>query len=117
MTTDTLTTETTTETTVIVKADDLGRILHNARRLRYTRKDAESALQRLAEATGHRVATSYSDIGGWSLDYAPIYGGFVIHEISTAGGGVSTPFGDRRRPAREFCDAVSFALRALESAR
>lgn len=76
--------------------------------MRYGRKDAEAAFARLAAATGNRIATSWNDVGGWSLDYAACYGGYVVHEVC------SEPFGSRRRPAREFCDAVWFAIRALE---
>jgi hypothetical protein len=84
---------------------------------RYTRKDAERALGRLAVATGHRIADSYNDVGGWTLDYASCYGGFVVHEVYNETGGISLPFGHERRTAREFCDAVRFALYAIEQAQ
>jgi len=84
---------------------------------RYTRKDAERALQRLAAATGNRPATSWNDVGGWSLDYNPIYGGCVVVEIASEGGGQSHPLGDQRRTPRAFCDAVHFALRALDEVK
>lgn len=79
---------------------------------RYTRKDAEAALDRLCAATGRRKANWHGDIGGLQLDYAACYGGFVVHEVVTSGGGVSTPLGDRRMPARQFCESINFALRA-----
>jgi galactokinase/mevalonate kinase-like predicted kinase len=84
---------------------------------RYTRKDAERALERLAEATGHRIATSYSDVGGWTLDYAACYGGFSIEQVHNEQGAVSKPFGERRYPAREFCEMVQFALYAVGQAQ
>jgi hypothetical protein len=84
---------------------------------RYTRKDAERALGRLAAATGHRIAASYSDVGAWELDYAACYGGYMVHEVGNEAHGVSTPFGHERRTAREFCDAVAFALYAVEQAQ
>src|SRR5438046_873108 len=56
-------------------------------------------------------------VGAWSLDHNSVYGGFVIHEIFNAGGGVSEPFGSMRRSAREFCDAVYFAENALRAAK
>ena len=84
---------------------------------RYTRKDAEHAFERLLAMTGKRKATSWNDVGGWTLDYAPIYGGYNVEEISSPSGGVSQPFGMQRRTAREFCDTVRFladALRAMD---
>lgn len=81
---------------------------------RYTRKDAEAAFDRLCAATGHRRATAY--VGGWSLDYAACYGGFVIEEPTSSGGAITQPFGSRRRTAREFCDVVRFAVDAMHEA-
>lgn len=105
---------------------------------RYNRADAQSAMERLAAAldkpwarngqvfvgkpwddesrtvTGHlwtRPEGAY--VGAWVLDYAAPYGGYVIHEMANEGGGVSTPFGSRRRSARDFCMVVEFALTAL----
>ncbi len=83
---------------------------------RYTRKDAEACFKRLCETLDKRIATSYNDVGAWSLDHNATYGGYVVDEITTDGGGISKPLGDRRRPAREFCEAVWFALRVLENA-
>lgn len=108
---------------------------------RYTRKDAEHAFARLASALGktwsdregklwhgnywepapagqlwERVRSeNRAAVGAWSLDYNPVYGGFVIEEMHNAGGGVSQPFGSMRRTAREFCDAVYFAENALRA--
>jgi hypothetical protein len=50
---------------------------------RYTRKDAEAALNRLCAATGRRRANWHGDIGALQLDYAACYGGFVVHEVVT----------------------------------
>lgn len=83
--------------------------------MRYTRKDAEAAFERLCKATGHRIASSYDDIGAWELDYASEYGGYTVNEIVNDAGGVNRPLGDQRRSAREFCDAVYFAERVLET--
>lgn len=77
---------------------------------RYTRKDAETALARLAEACKREIGYG---IGQWHLDYNSTYGGYVVHQVVTEGGGVATPFGSRRRTAREFCSAVSFAYGAV----
>lgn len=82
---------------------------------RYTRKDAEAAFNRLLSVLGRRKAMNWNDVGGWSLDYASAYGGFVIAEVSNEAGGESRPMGDLRRNAREFCEAVSFAIDAIEA--
>jgi len=84
---------------------------------RYTKRDAQAAFERLMQATGKHPAASYKDVGGWVLDHNSIYGGYVVHEMFNENGAVSEPFGGRRRTAREFCDAVSFACRALEVSR
>ena len=78
---------------------------------RYTRKDAEAAFTRLISAIGGRVATKYNDVGAYRLDWNGVYGG-NIELISNEQGGVSQPFGVQRRNAREFCDAVCFAIDA-----
>ncbi len=55
---------------------------------------------------------------GWSynslvLDYAPIYGGYVIEELETEGG-CSHPFGSIRRSAREMYLSMLMTAQALE---
>lgn len=101
---------------------------------RYSRKDAEAAFERLAtalhkpighyrplesgETSNYNPSADFSTIpGGWALDYSA-YGGYVVHQIDQRGGtGVYEPFGSRRRSTREFCDAVRFALDALDLER
>lgn len=78
---------------------------------RYTRKDAERAFDRLLEAYGKRRATSYCDVGGWTLDYVAQYGGCVIEEVTSPGGGITQPLGSGRVSCREFCQQVNFAIR------
>ena len=80
---------------------------------RYTKSDALHAMQRLADATGNRIARSWNDVGGWELDANPTYGGYVINEIVNEHGGVTRPFGDQRHPARQFCEMVNFAIGVL----
>lgn len=80
---------------------------------RYTRKDAEASFTRLITAIGGRVATAYNDVGAYRLDWNGTYGGGVIERVSNPQGGVSQPFGMQRRNAREFCDAVRFAMDVL----
>lgn len=89
---------------------------------RYTRHDAEMAFERLAKKLGkdssEPVWTRVGDrnvarVGAWILDCNFVYGGFVIAEIVSEGGGESHPLGERRMPAREFCQSVYFAERVL----
>ena len=80
---------------------------------RYTRKDAERAFELLCKVTEHRQARAWNDVGGWQLDYNSAYGGYVVHEVVTASGGVSEPLGSMRRTARDFCQSVNFAVRAI----
>jgi|HubBroStandDraft_3_1064219.scaffolds.fasta_scaffold34316_6 hypothetical protein len=50
--------------------------------------------------------------GDWCLDYAPIYGGYVIEEIMESGG-ISHPFGSGRRSAREMYLSLNMAIDAV----
>lgn len=94
---------------------------------RYTKANAEAAFERLAAKLGKSTAktggpiwTRIGDrnvtrVGAWLLDHNSIYGGFVVAEIVNEGGGKAHPMGERRRPAREFCDVVYFAERVLSA--
>lgn len=42
---------------------------------------------------------------------------YIASEIVNDGGAVTLPLGEMRRPAREMCEAMWFALRALEVAQ
>ena len=81
---------------------------------RYTRKDAERQFERLIKAIGGRVAKSYDDHGAYRLDWNIVYGGGGVERVSKESTGVSQPFCATRKNAREFCDAVHFAIRVLE---
>lgn len=80
---------------------------------RYTRKDAEAHFERLIKAIGGRIAEDYKDVGAYRLDWNPTYGGGNIERIINAQGGVSQPFGAHRRNAKEFVNAVYFAIDVL----
>jgi hypothetical protein len=92
---------------------------------RYTKTHAVQAFLRLAAAVGvpHNAdAAGYSGSpeGTWWLDHEPVYGGYVIQEAfrltnrdGLVGQGVSSPLGHTRRSAREFVQAVDFALDVL----
>jgi hypothetical protein len=60
------------------------------------------------------VAESWNDTGAWTLDYAKVYGGFVIQEIINDGGAREVPLGDQRYTATELAEQMRFALRWLE---
>lgn len=83
--------------------------------MRYTRHDADVAFTRLCMLL-NKTPGKWNEVGAWQLDYNATYGGYVVNEISTPGGGVRTPLGDRRMVAREFCEAVWFAERCAEIA-
>lgn len=73
---------------------------------RYTRKDAEKAVSRLAAALGRPTEGE----GSYYLHHA-YQQGYSIYEQS--GPGASEPFGSTLRSARELCETVNFALRAI----
>lgn len=77
---------------------------------RYTKRDAEKAFERLLTLTG-KHAGPWNEVGAWQLDYNGTYGGYVVVEITSEGGGQTHPLGDMRRNARDFCSAVNFASR------
>lgn len=54
----------------------------------------------------------YGTKGAWRLDYAGCYGGWQIQEMCE-GGGISCPFGNKRRPASSLLDMICFAREAL----
>lgn len=98
---------------------------------RYTRKDAEGAMERLARALGKPVGhyrelepgevsnygspTHTTIPGGWALDHNTTYGGCVINELGPEPGDtwITQPFGSQRRTYREMVEAIRFALDAL----
>lgn len=80
---------------------------------RYTRKDAEAAFAQLCEAVGRRQGP-WNDVGAWQIDYNSVYGGYVVVEIVNSSGGQTHPLGEPRRPAREFCSHINFALRVMQ---
>jgi hypothetical protein len=80
---------------------------------RITRKMIERTFMDLLRASGKSYTAHYSDIGSWSLDYAPCYGGWVIHEICNLQGGVTCPMGHERMGNREFYNTLWFAIRLL----
>ena len=90
---------------------------------RYTRRHAQSALERLAHAVGLPVSTDYA-VPGLRLDYIAEYGGYQIELVRVQsaidGNGrpytaerISQPFGIGRMNAREVVERVRFVTDAL----
>jgi hypothetical protein len=81
---------------------------------RYTHKDCERAVKRLAELLGKPTDAYGKDddgklqanIGAWYLDYNSIYGGAIINEIVNKGGGITHPMGEGRMKPYDFCRMI-----------
>ncbi len=82
----------------------------------FTAKSVEGLFEHFVAACGKRRARSYSDVGGWGLDYNPVYGGLVIYEIANTGGAHSHPFGSERHKPRELWYMMRFAMDAIRIA-
>ena len=88
---------------------------------RTTKKQVEGTFKTLADALGHPTENLWtmgkksnkSTIGGWVLDHNGIYGGYVIEEIVTDGGGTTHPFGPTRRPAGAMWEFLHSMLTGL----
>ena len=82
--------------------------------MRYTKADIRGMFTRLVKAMNKR-----EDGGNYNslvLDYAPIYGGYVIEEVGLEGG-CSHPYGSMRRSGREMYLSMYMAAQALEDIR
>ena len=75
---------------------------------RITKEQVVSAFQGWLRATG---GTSGHSDGKYGLDYAPIYGGWVIVRFDGGGGG-TRQIGERCS-AREFVSRLNFACTSL----
>lgn len=79
--------------------------------MKCTKSEVFGMFKRLCKAMGkYDGALSHNNL---ALDYAPIYGGYVIEELGTDGG-CSHPFGCTRRSAREMYLSMHMAAQALE---
>ena len=88
---------------------------------RYTRRDAEEALERLAKLLGKSTRCIIAKpgklkvvFGTWYVNYNPHYGGCVVKELCREQKGENAPFGDHRRTPRDFCQMVNDIERALQ---
>lgn len=79
--------------------------------MKYTKKEVQGMFNRLAKAMNKKIDGGNYD--GLVLDYAPIYGGYVIEELGPDGG-CSHPFGSLRRSAREMYLSMYMATQAVE---
>ncbi|KKK79404.1 hypothetical protein LCGC14_2833860 [marine sediment metagenome] len=87
---------------------------------RYTKKDAERSLVRLADTLGKRLTKfdhTPEDIGTYYLDYNPTYGGCRVNKVCNEGYGVDTPFGMSRCKPSEFCRCVEYAIGAIREVK
>lgn len=82
--------------------------------MKYTKKEVQGMFNRLAKAMNKIVdGGNYDEL---VLDYAPIYGGYVIEQLGPEGG-CSHPFGSLRRSAREMYLSLHMTAQALENIR
>jgi hypothetical protein len=80
--------------------------------MRYTKAEIRGMFSRLVKAMCKQE--DRSSYNGLVLDYAPIYGGYVIEELGPEGG-CSHPFGSKRRSAREMYLSLHMTTQALEN--
>lgn len=86
-------------------------MFNNEDKMRYTKADIKGMFSRLVKAMNKKEdGGSYN---GLVLDYAPIYGSYVIEELGPEGG-CSHPFGCGRRNAREMYLSMLMTAQALE---
>lgn len=81
---------------------------------RITKSQIKSMFALFLKSIGGRPAQEYNDVGGYLLDYNPVYGGYSIERISNQAGGVSEPFGASKMKPQEFWYAMRFAMDAIE---
>lgn len=79
--------------------------------MKYTKKEVQGMFIRLAKAMNKNI--DGGKYNGLVLDYAPVYGGYVIEELGPKGG-CHHPFGSLRRSAKEMYLSMHMAAQALE---
>lgn len=89
---------------------------------RTTKQEVSAVFERLCATVGVPVGGVFDPdtrtmSRGWSLDYAPAYGGWTVAGHDGQGTGESRPLGEARMPAREFVAAMHVAIRAVETSR
>jgi hypothetical protein len=81
---------------------------------RTTRKMVENEFKTFAGLMGRPVAHAYNEVGAYTLDYSPTYGGYVVVEITSEHGAQRHPFGNMRRSPRAMWETLDFAIQALD---
>ena len=84
--------------------------------MRTTKKEVNAVFNLWVQSVNGHIAKDHKDVGGYTLDYNPFYGGYCIGQICNQYGGESI-FYDSRMPAREFVKALRYSMRTLEQAR
>lgn len=77
---------------------------------RYTKKEIQCVFESLCKIMGK---TPGYKVGNWCLDYAPLYGGYVIEEILEKGG-IQHPFSSDRRSGSEMYLSMTMVIRAMQ---
>jgi len=92
--------------------------------MRYTVKDAEKSVERLANKLGRKSGTCWirtksgknkAIIGCLRADYNSVYGGAILTEIINEGGAVDHPLGEGRLKPYEFTKMINGVERGLEN--
>lgn len=81
---------------------------------RYSQRDIKEIFKRFMSVVGARPAQHYGDVGGWQLNYAPIYGGYNIEEIMNSAGGITHPIWEGRMKPSQLVEAMLFTMRTIE---
>jgi hypothetical protein len=81
--------------------------------MRYTKREVQGMFERLAKSMNKTIGYKPNE---WNLDYASIYGGYVIEECGE-NGSVSHPFSTIRRGKRDMYLSLLMAAQAVEEIR
>lgn len=79
--------------------------------MKITKSILAKKLKFLCDALGKR--TGFNP-GEWGLDYAPLYGGYIVVEYEERGG-ESHPLLNKRLTASQMADALDMALGAVRA--
>jgi len=91
--------------------------------MKNARRNVGDSASRLAKTLGKEFGGCWkkdksgnlkAKVGCWNVDYNPTYGGAMITEVVNVGGGITSPFGFKRRKPEDFIDSVNMAITAIE---
>jgi galactokinase/mevalonate kinase-like predicted kinase len=80
--------------------------------MRITKKELQTYFNIFVQEMNKEQKYTINNNGGWLLDYAACYGGYVI-EQQEGNGCISHPLGIRRRSLKDMHLALEFAIEAL----